>query len=67
MTAEQLNLYFGIALIIALALIALAVLIAALALVRMARDVRQVTRAAESVLKAVDQELPAALDRKSTV
>ncbi|HUR16271.1 MAG TPA: hypothetical protein VMZ33_03200 [Candidatus Limnocylindrales bacterium] len=61
MTAEQVNLYFGIALIVAVGLIALAALIAAMALLRVGRDIRHTARAAEKVLASVDQELPAAL------
>ncbi len=61
MTADQLNLYFGIALVVALGVVALAALIAALALVRVARDVRQVARSAQRALDSVDQELPQTL------
>lgn len=61
MTAEQLNLVFGISAVVALAVMALAVLIAAFALVRVARDVRKVSRSATSLLAVIDQELPSTL------
>lgn len=61
MTADQLNLVFGIAAVVSLAVIALASLVAAVALRRAAGDVRRVARSANQLLDVMNQEVPAAL------
>ena len=61
MTADQLNLVFGVAAIVSLAVIALAALVGALALRRAATDVRRVARSASQLLDVMNQEVPAAL------
>jgi uncharacterized protein YoxC len=61
MTPDQLNLVFGVAAVVALAVIALAALIGAVALRRTARDVRAVATSANELLGVLNQEVPAAL------
>ncbi len=61
MTADQLNLAFGVVAVVSLAVIALGALVSAVALRRTATDVRRVARSANQLLDVMNQEVPAAL------